>query len=194
MPTVFVIPVRSFRLGKQRLAATLGEADRALVGQGLADHVATTVAAAGGLPMIVTADPAVAEWATFSGFPSSPDPGEGLDSAARTGVDWAIEAGSEWVVLHADLPLLGEGDVRRLVEVLSMGRQPISPSSDGGTSAIGGDQEFDFSFGVGSFHRHLARLADPEVVMRIGLALDIDSPDDLAAARHARAGWPPGER
>lgn len=192
MPTVFVIPVRSFRLGKQRLGGVLNEAARVRIGQDLADHVATTVAAAGGIPMIITADPAVAEWATLSGFPSSPDPGRGLDAAAGTGVDWAIAAGSEWVVLHADLPLLSAGDIRLLIQVLSVGRQPISPSSDGGTSAIGGREEFRFSFGVSSFHRHLARLTDPEVVARVGLALDIDSPDDLAAARQAGVGWQSG--
>ncbi|HWB87920.1 MAG TPA: 2-phospho-L-lactate guanylyltransferase [Acidimicrobiia bacterium] len=190
MPTVFVIPVRSFRLGKQRLAASLDEAERARLGEDLADHVATTVATAGELPLIVTADPDVARWAALAGFPSVPEPGAGLDAAAGTGVEWAGQSSSDWVVIHADLPLLGAADVLSLIEVLSAGRQPISPSTNGGTSAIGGRGGFAFSFGVASFHRHLARLDRPEVVVRVGLALDVDSPDDLAAARRVGDGWP----
>lgn len=186
MPTVFVIPVRSFRLGKQRLAGTLDESTRARLGEDLTRRVAETVAGAGHLPLIITADAGVAEWATLSGFPSAPDHGVGLDAAAALGVDWAVAAGGDWVVIHADLPLIGEGDIHRLAGVLSAGRQPISPSSDGGTSALGGSGQFRFSFGVGSFHRHLGRLDRPEIVMRVGLALDIDSPEDLAAA------WPSG--
>ena len=183
-----MIPVRSFRLGKQRLAGSLDETARAWLGEDLTRRVAETVADAGQLPLIVTADAEVARWATVSGFPSVPDDNEGLDVAAGIGVDWAITARSDWIVIHADLPLIGEGDIRSLTEVLSAGRQPISPSSDGGTSAVGGRGPFPFSFGVGSFHRHLARLEQPEVVMRVGLALDIDSPEDLAAA------WPSGLR
>lgn len=182
MPEVAIIPVKSFRMGKQRLVGSVGSVDRENLGRRLAGHVAATVESAGLIPLVVTADTDVAAWATESGFPSLPDPGDGLDAAASAGVDWAAHSGSDWVVLHSDLPLLSHGDVTALAEVVRSGSPAIAPSSDGGTSAIGWRGRFDFSFGVGSFHRHLARLESPRIVARTGLLLDIDSPDDLMAA------------
>ena len=156
---------------------------------GLADHVAATVAAAGLIPLVVTADDQVADWATRTGFPSVGDPGEGLDAAARTGVEWAATAGSSWIVIHSDLPLLHSSDLSVLTARLQDG-PVIAPSTDGGTSAIGMSGTWDFSFGESSFHRHLTRLSSPTVVTRTGLLLDVDSPADLnAAVAHPRGAW-----
>lgn len=168
----------------------MDEAERVRLGRALASHVAGAVAAADLLPLMVTADPEVAAWATAEGFPSLPEPGSGLDDAAAAGVEWAEVSRSSWIVLHADLPLLDTGDVRTLAALLAEGFDPIAPSSDGGTSAIGSRGGFAFSFGRGSFHRHLARLASPKVVTATGLLLDVDSPADLAAAvAHPRGRW-----
>lgn len=200
MPTIAVIPVKSFALGKQRLASALDPGRRAALARGLADHVATTVSDAGVMPLIVTADAHVAEWATRAGFPSVADPGVGLDAAASAGVAWADQAQSEWLVLHADLPLIGADDITALLRAMEDG-PVIAPSSDGGTSAIGTRGPRDFSFGPASFHRHLKLLPDAEVLMRPGLLLDIDSGSDLEAAMSAPAGswirdligrWEPG--
>lgn len=181
MLTVAIIPVKSFALGKQRLAETLDPGRRAALARGLADHVATTVSDAGVMPLIVTADAHVAEWATRAGFPSVADPGVGLDAAASAGVAWADQANSEWLVLHADLPLIGADDIAVLSRALEDG-PVIAPSSDGGTSAMGARGHRDFSFGPASFHRHLKMLPDAEIVTRQGLLLDIDSGSDLNAA------------
>lgn len=189
MPTVAVIPVKSFALGKQRLAGTLDPGVRARLARGLADHVATTAAEAGALPLIVTADSRVAEWATRSGFPSIADPGKGLNAAAESGVAWAGRSASRWVVIHADLPLLRVSDFASLTAE-SPHQTVIAPSSDGGTSAIAGLGPARFAFGVSSFHRHLRIAADPVVVTRPGLLLDVDSPDDLeAAGSDPRGSW-----
>lgn len=182
MAGVVIIPVRSFTLGKRRLAGAVPPQTRARLGRALAEHVAATVVDAGQVPLIVTADPEVAEWSTRSGFPSLPDPGDGLDAAARTGVDWARHAGSFWLVLHSDLPLLHPSDISALTSPLEESRDVIAPSADGGTSAIGSSERGEFSFGVASFHRHLQTLSDPLVIARRGLLLDVDSPEDLAAA------------
>lgn len=183
MPEVVIIPVKSFRMGKQRLSESVTPLERERLGRSLAGHVAATVESAGLLPLIVTADAEVVEWATSSGFPSLPDPGDGLDAAAAAGVAWAEHTGSAWIVIHADLPLLGASDVGAVAAVVQAGSAAIAPSSDGGTSAIGFRGRFDFAFGRGSFHRHLARLPSPTVVARTGFLLDVDSPDDLGAAR-----------
>lgn len=190
MPTVAIIPVKSFRLGKQRLGAHLTESRRAALGRALTDRVAAAAATAGLLPLIVTADPEVAEWALLNGLPSIDEPGEGLDGAATAGVEWAAASASNWLVVHSDLPFLTTNDIGQVAVALSSGRQPISPSSDGGTSVIGGAGPMRFRFGVASFHRHLALLESPQVISRPGLALDIDSIEDLeAAAGDPRGHW-----
>lgn len=181
VPIVAVIPVKSFSLGKQRLTGALDPGTRARLARALADHVATTTAEAGLMPLIVTADGHVAEWATRAGFPSVADPGTGLDAAASTGVEWARQSGSDWIVLHADLPLVSPDDIPALTGPLA-DRPVVAPSSDGGTSAIGVRGKTDFSFGPASFHRHLKMFPDSEIVTRPGFLLDIDSPADLRAA------------
>jgi 2-phospho-L-lactate guanylyltransferase len=188
MPTVAVIPIKSFAMGKQRLSDALTPEARAGLGRGLANHVASTAATAGLLPLVVTADREVAEWSTLAGFPSMADPGVGLNEAAASGVKWATAAGCDWIVLHADLPLLTTSDLSALGQALGDGTSVIAPSADGGTSAIGSDQPVAFSFGVSSFHRHLPKLASPAVVTRRGLLLDIDSVVDLEAATSAPSG------
>lgn len=177
-----IVPVKSFALGKQRLAGALSPDARAQLGRALAEHVATTVVSAGLLPLVVTADGEVAEWSTLAGFPSIPDPADGLDAAATAGMQWAMASASSWIVLHSDLPLLGVSDLSALDSALTEGRVVIAPSADGGTSAIGSHGTVAFSFGVCSFHSHLGALGDPAVVTRPGLLLDIDSPADLKAA------------
>jgi 2-phospho-L-lactate guanylyltransferase len=185
---VVVIPVKSFTLGKGRLARALDPEARARLGKALAQHVASTVLEAGEMPLVVTSDPDVAEWATRSGFPSLADPGDGLDVAARTGMEWAQQSESFWLILPSDLPLLHSSDVTALTQPLKAGRDVIAPSADGGTSAIGSRETVDFAFGLASFHHHLQALKSPHVAVRRGLLLDIDSPRDLTAASTTHRG------
>lgn len=190
VPGVVIVPVKSFAVGKRRLASALDPAARARLGKALAQHVASTVIDADQVPLVVTADPDVAEWAMRCGFPVLADPGDGLDAAARTGVEWALQSGSPWLVLHSDLPILEPSDVEALFRALDTGKDVISPSADGGTSALGSHHETTFAFGVASFHRHLQALDEPLVITRLGLLLDVDSPGDLvAAATTPRGTW-----
>lgn len=183
-----VIPVKSFALGKGRLASALDPVGRARLGRLLAGHVSATVTSAGLLPLVVTEDPEVAAWAESAGLATHPDPGRGLNQAARAGVEWALDSHDPWLVIHSDLPLLISTEIAALVGGLALGRPVIAPSADGGTSAIGWDREVGFSFGVGSFHHHLASLDDPVIVSRRGLLLDVDSPRDLKAAAATKDG------
>lgn len=189
MPTVAVIPVRSFSLGKQRLSDALTPVQRSKLGRAMVEHVSTAAIDSGLIPVLVTADTEVATWAAGQAIPSIPDPGEGLDAAAAAGVRWAGRSGSQWMILHSDLPLLTPGELEQFVAAAD-GAAAIAPSSDGGTSAITSDQEIEFAFGPGSFGRHLAKMAMPSIVALTGLLHDIDSPSDLAAARaHPRGVW-----
>ncbi|MGH8949693.1 MAG: DUF2064 domain-containing protein [Acidimicrobiia bacterium] len=190
MPTVAILPVKSFRMGKGRMADHLTDDARSRLGRALAERTAALTVDAGMIPVLVAGDGEVAEWAIIHGFPSIPDPGEGLDGAALAGARWAIEAASEWIVIHTDLPLLTAAELADLNQALSGAGTVIAPSADGGTSALGASGPADFSYGPGSFHRHLGRLPAAVIVARTGLLHDIDTFIDLESARrHPRGAW-----
>ena len=190
MPTVAILPVKSFQLGKGRMADHLSDESRSALGRALAERTAALAGDAGLIPVLVAGDGEVAEWALFRGFPSIADPGEGLDAAANAGVLWATEAGSEWIVVHTDLPLLTADELVILDEARSRTGSVIAPSADGGTSALGASGPADFSYGPGSFHRHLGAFPAAEIVTRQGLLHDIDTIADLESARrHPRGAW-----
>lgn len=185
-----VVPVKSFETGKERLASVLDGPARQLLTRAMADHVVKTVEDSGLLPLVVTDSAEVAQWAALRGLPIVPDPDRGLNAAAAAGISWAEASESRWLVLHADLPLLAPSDIEALVSPLRADLQPIAPSADGGTSALGGDEQMSFSYGKASFHRHLPRLGSPRVVVTRGLAHDVDTPQDLASARnHPLGSW-----
>lgn len=189
MPTVAVIPVKSFSAGKQRLAGVLSPDSRARLGKAMVEHVADVVVRAGLIPVLVTADAEVATWAAGQAIPSVPDPGKGLDSAATAGVEWAEASNSRWAILHSDLPLLTVAEIHRFLSAAQTG-EAIAPSSDGGTSAVMSPRRVRFAFGPSSFTKHLARMDQPGVVALIGFLHDLDSPIDLESARsHPRGRW-----
>ena len=126
VPTVAILPVKSFRLGKGRMADDLSGGARSSLGRAFAERTAALAVEAGLIPVLVAGDAEVAEWALFEGFPSIPDPAGGLDGAAAAGAEWAGEAASDWIVVHADLPLLTTYELEELVEVLSV--PPALPS------------------------------------------------------------------
>ena len=192
MPQVVIgIPVKPFGAAKRRLADVLGATERARLGRELAERTVAAVDASGATPLILSADDQVTDWARSIGVDVLLDEGSSLDQAAAVALARIRSQHAAWAVLHADVPTLTHNDLRRPVEILAAGGAVIAPSSDGGTSLLGSSlDEFRFQYGPGSFHRHLAGLAshDPFVAVSRGLALDLDTPDDLRAA----AGTPEG--
>lgn len=183
-----VIPVKPFGVAKRRLAGVLDAPHRSRLGREVASRTIDAARASGAGVAIVTADPGVAEWARRQDAAVVSDPGLGLDEAARAAVEAA--QGRPWVVLHADLPLIAPADVAAVLAALETNGSVIAPSYDGGTSALGGSGSFSFRYGPGSFHRHFAAAPRMQVVARVGLAIDLDAPSDLEAARrHRRGSW-----
>lgn len=186
--TTAVIPIRSFRLGKKRLASVLDDGQRHRIGRALAERVTGATLEANLTPVVVTADEEVQSWAAIQGITVIEDPGFGLNSAAAAGV--ATVADQRWLVLHSDLPLVRPDDLIRVSTAIDNGRDVIAPSSDGGTSVISASGTLEFAYGEASFHRHLARLHDPVVIAATGLLHDLDSPVDLASAsQHLCGQW-----
>jgi 2-phospho-L-lactate guanylyltransferase len=141
------------------------------------------VAAAAPLPVAVVCDDAeVAAWARDHGALVVREPGRGLNGAVEAGVDFLRRAGVERVVVaHADLPRaahlasLAVGDGVTLV--------PDRRRDGTNVIVVPATAGFRFSYGPGSFARHLAeteRLGLPaRVVDDPLLAFDVDEPADL---------------
>lgn len=190
VPVAAVIPIRSFQYGKDRLSAALAPESRTSLSVAMAERTIAAAEEALLLPIIVTAAHDVTKWASDLGLVVIADPGSGLDSAATAGTSWATLEGLMWMVLHADLPLILPDELAAAGIVIEQGRDLIAPSSDGGTSAVSSAGTMVFAYGPGSFRRHLPRLSDPVILIRLGTLLDLDSPDDLhAALAHPLGSW-----
>lgn len=192
LDVVAAIPVKPFGLAKGRLAAVLTPGERRHLGERLARHTVEVAAAAGALPLVLSADDEVTDWARSADIDVLLDEGSSLDEAATAARDWALGEGRGWLIVHADLPLLTTGDLVSAVRQVAAGGSVIAASSDGGTSLVGSTSSLRFAYGPGSFHRHLRLLAatEPLILATTGLALDLDTPADLEAVRaHPRSRW-----
>jgi 2-phospho-L-lactate guanylyltransferase len=197
MRTFAVLPVKSFSRAKQRLGSAIAERPRladAMVGDVL--EALGSVAAIERI-VVVTAEPLAARAAAAADAELVHDPREAGQSAAATlGVDAAMRAGAERVLLvPGDCPTLDPEEVETLLARTAP--VVIVPDRHGsGTNALllTPPDVLEPSFGTGSFARHAA-LARTEVkVAQVpSLGLDVDTPGDLAALL-ARAGGAPRTR
>lgn len=194
MEVLAAVPVKQAISPKARLATVLSPRTRRRLSLAMAARVVGAIEEAGARPLVLAADQVVMDWASERGWEAIRDRTPSLNAAAAGAVEVAGGREVGWMIVHADLPLLTADDLRESLAAVSSGRWVLAASSDGGTSLIGGSGRpgFDFAYGAGSFHRHLARLRrrSPEIVFRLALALDLDRPSDLSAAlSHPRGGW-----
>lgn len=175
-----VIPLRSLRNGKLRLAHAMDPESRALLIQTMAARV---VAAAHDLDvLIVHEDDDVADWAHEHGARALSQVAPGLNEAVSLGRDHLRESGYDKVlVAHGDLPLAID-----LRQVVTEHRVSVVTDRHGdGTNVLCVDAELDFRFayGPGSFANHVRISRDlgiePHIVDAPDLAWDVDHPDDL---------------
>ena len=173
-----LIPIRSFD-GMTRLSGWLDSEDRARLARDLAGRTTRAALQANTRVSVITADTDVRQWAISFGVDViSEHTSQGLNAAATVGTE---EAGDDpWLVIHADLPAITSSDVRAAMTSIECGHV-LAPSHDGGTSLIGGmGPDFPFRYGPGSFRRHLAAVnGSATILVRPGLALDLDHPHDL---------------
>jgi 2-phospho-L-lactate guanylyltransferase len=181
-PAAVLVPVKAFGQAKLRLAPVLSSERRAELARSMAERV---VRSAAPLPVAVVCDDhGVAEWARRLGALVISEPGRGLNRAVQEGVAHLRRAGARLVVVAAgDLPLAE--DLRWVTRF--DGVTIVPDRRHDGTNVIGvpTDPEFRFSYGPGSFARHLdeaRRLGGAvRVVNAPGLAWDVDLPGDLIA-------------
>lgn len=190
-PTVLV-PVKPFALAKSRLGDVLPGARRAALCRDLLAHTLGVLRGCDSVAevIVISRDPAAWELAGDYGVEMAVEPHDsGLNAALGGGVEIAARHRAAAVlVLPADLPTLGVGDIEALIAAAGAeASNVIAPDEEeDGTNALllTLPVAIGFCFGPGSFAAHCAAAraagAAMAVVARPGLAFDLDTPRDFA--------------
>ena len=185
-----LVPVKAFGEAKRRLSPVLAPDDRARLTRRLA---AAVVAAASPLQVAVVCDDReVAAWARGLGALVIWEPGRGLNGAVAEGVAHLRDRGIATVlVAHGDLAR--PGGIPALLDHHPPGGVTLVPDvRDDGTNVavVPSGTGFRFSYGPGSFRRHLDEVARCGLAGRVvhggDLSLDVDLPTDLGLMGCAR--------
>jgi 2-phospho-L-lactate guanylyltransferase len=191
MRTIAVLPVKSFRAAKTRLAADLGVPQPELA-EKMADGVLRALCAAPGLDrvLVVTRERVAMDLADELGAEIvEEDDLRGHSAAASLGVLRALELGAERVLLAAgDCPLLTTADVDDLLTRHSEPGVVILTDRHGtGTNGLllTPPTAIPPSFGMGSRERHAELAHHAGVAWTVeeidAFAFDVDTAEDLAA-------------
>jgi 2-phospho-L-lactate guanylyltransferase len=172
-----IVPFKTAGRRKTRLAPALSPLQRDRLAQALFDHVIGELDASpavGRINVLSEAHPKRSDLGWL------PDNGLGLNAELQ-----AMGVAGARLIIHADLPLVTGRDIEVLLAA-ARGGVAIAPDRHGtGVNAIALDVgvSIQFRFGPGSFARHREQAGSRlTVVSRPGLALDVDTPDDLAEA------------
>jgi 2-phospho-L-lactate guanylyltransferase len=190
-----VVPAKSFARAKSRLAEVLGPTARAALAQRMLEHVLDVLAdheAIAGVTVVTDGDD-VAAVAAARGVMCVRDRGEPpLRLAVDLGLASIPQASSRAaIVVMGDLPRVSPDDVAALVAGLRGADVVVAPDARGdGTNALAlaAHATIPTAFGTGdSFRAHVevatSRGLQVLVERRFGLALDVDTPEDLENAR-----------
>ena len=176
-----LVPVKSFREAKHRLAPALAPSLRAALVRSLAVRV---FSAAGSVPISVACDDdEVADWASALGAQVLFTPHLGLSGAVSAAVEHLGRAGASLVVVsHADLPFAHDLDSFGSEHAVTLA--PDHRIDGTNVISVPPGLGFHFSYGRGSYARHRAEAQRLGLAARTiydtRLAADIDFPDDLA--------------
>ena len=191
MPTFAILPVKTFSSAKRRLEGRLESRRR----EALVEAMFTDVLRALGKTrvdqiLVVTGSRDAQRIARDHAAVVLTDAETGHNDAAGLGINAALDAGADRVVLvPGDCPRLDPAEFDDLVShPVSAPSVLIVPDRHGtGTNALvlTPPNAISPAFGPGSCQRHMelarARGASTEIVHVPSLALDIDTPEDLAS-------------
>ena len=204
MRVVAAVPVQALAGAKSRLAAVLAPDERAALTLRLLGGVLDALAAPGvAARLVVSPDPAVLAAARAAGQGDAStvlqtagqrdglDRLDSLNAALGQAREWADGRGAEaLLVVLGDLPLLTRADVAGILARAGDAPEMVVLAPDRherGTNALllRPPGAVPFAFGPGSLARHLEAAAARGLPARLyrspGTALDVDTPDDLAA-------------
>lgn len=187
-----IVPCKPFRLGKSRLSPVLSPAEREALCERFLAGTLARLATVRGKPevLVLNSDPSAAALAAGAGARTLDDRGLGLNAALRLARATTAGTASRFLILPTDLPCADAASLEKLLD--RDAEIVIAPDRAGtGTNvmALGraAFRDFPFAYGPDSFDRHLAAAAEggwrAGVVRDRALALDIDTPSDLASWR-----------
>jgi 2-phospho-L-lactate/phosphoenolpyruvate guanylyltransferase len=187
---MILVPVKNLSGAKQRLASLLEQVTRTELAQTMLLDVLETLASWAGRPeaAVVTNDAFACELARRFGFEVIHDFANRSETDAvematlvceSRGVDFTL-------VVPGDIPLIQVWELERILRTAPEEGSVLCPAGDGrGTNAAFRRPAglFPLRFGNDSFKPHLAAAratGKPAAVLSLpGVALDVDSPDDL---------------
>jgi 2-phospho-L-lactate/phosphoenolpyruvate guanylyltransferase len=187
-----VVPVRYLPDAKQRLAGVLSARERQELARAMLEDVLSALAASAGLAgiLLVTPDREARRLARrYGARVLVEEENRGHTAASDLGARILAQEGATGMVqVPADIPLVRPDDIAALLHV--HGAAPavtLAPSRDErGTNALACSPPdvLPLCFGDDSFFPHLRQARalgiEPQIVRRPGLALDVDTPADLA--------------
>ena len=189
MSARIIVPHRGLASAKTRLAPVLDEEERMALAERLLTHVLAAAREASDDVVVISPAAELERIVAGAGATLVVQRGMGLNQGLDQARDAAIADGIELLaVLHGDLPNLGADDVAALLEAARIRAGVVIAPDRAGTGtnglALRPPEIIGFAFGPGSFaaHRQAAQRAgvQPAVVVRPGLAFDLDTPQDLA--------------
>ena len=195
MPTLAVLPIKSFGRAKQRLGGAVEGVERRALAEAMAGDVLEALGSVRGLDGVIVVS---SEW-VGEDVEVVHDPDEaGQSAAAARGVRAAVARGAQRVLLvPGDCPALDPDEVATLLDTAGPGVVIVPDRHGSGTNAllIEPPAVVGPAFGPGSFARHAALAHAAGARVRVAhapsLELDVDTPGDLEALRaalDARAG------
>ena len=179
-----VIPIKAFEQAKDRLSSVLSTDQRILLARATALGVLESVR---GVSVFVVCDnPEISQWATSQGATVVHQSQPGLNAAVQEGIS-AAHGYERVMIVHSDLPLPSR--LRELLgsSVASNTVMIVPDRHRDGTNVliIPSGAGFKCHYGAKSFEAHIAEATKLGLAIEIieddELALDIDTPDDLAA-------------
>jgi 2-phospho-L-lactate guanylyltransferase len=203
-----LVPLKDLVQAKSRLAGLMSPAERRGIVQAMVEDVLAVLAGHPALERVtlVSDDPAAGMLARTYGADLLEEASlraPGLNPVIEAAIDRLQGGASDpFIVLHADLPLLGPGDISAVID-----RYHSSPGLVIGCDrhrrgsnllAFGRDRRPRFCFGSDSYRAHRAAAGKAGIAFselyRPGIALDLDEPGDVAelmrclssAGRHTR--------
>ena len=187
-----ILPIKSFEEAKQRLGDALDKPTRRALAEAMFTDVLIALRRCQRIDslLVITSDNGAERIAAGYGATVLRDDQQGHNDAATRGVARALELGAARALLvPGDCPLLDPHELDELIDLTMPSRSAlIVPDRHGtGTNALllSPPDAFGPAFGPGSRERHeaLARAAgiQSETVTVDSLALDVDTPEDLAA-------------
>lgn len=192
-----VVPFRGPVGSKRRLSGLLSAAEREQLSLAMLGGVLDVLLVSPEIErvLLLTPSPTSAIWPVHERLSVVEEPridgqsgeNDGLNAALRHAQDLAAASGATGLtIVPSDLPTIAGADLAAILDAAVDAPVAIAPDSAAeGTNALLLQPPHALvpSFGVGSFarHRHLAEAAGLRVavVERSGLALDLDTPDDV---------------